>query len=358
MTDAANGPAPMPWSAAQATSIGSFPGTSARETARIVAGELPGFIHVAELPDRGPVAEIIGRTGGMLAAVSDHFALETTPAGWRFTSAAGRQMRQAWSMLGEDLDALEEQAQEYTGPVKVQVAGPWTLAASLELRTGERALRDDVAVWDIAEGLAEAIDSQVSDVRRRVPKASSIVVQVDEPGLPAVLEGRIGTASGLSTYRAVDPLMAERVLRRVLDGRTADVVGVHCCDEDVPVDLLRASGAHFVSLDLIPLEHERSLDDSLGRAWEAGLGILAGCVPSVGVGPLGDRRASAPLRAVLHRLGLENPRWLEQVAITPSCGLAGASPEWVRTALSACQAVGRVVRQDEVDGAGVADDEE
>lgn len=122
----------VPWSAAVATSIGSFPGTSPLETARIVAGELPDFVHVAELPDRGPGSDIIGRTGGLLAGVASGLALETTPQGWRFASASGRQMRLAQSFLGEDLDALEETAVDYAGPVKCQVAGPWTLAASID----------------------------------------------------------------------------------------------------------------------------------------------------------------------------------------------------------------------------------
>jgi len=342
--------APVPWASAEATSIGSFPGTSPRETARIIAGELAGFVHVAELPARGPGADMVGRTAAMLAAVSSHFAVETTPAGWRFTAAPGREVRHAWSMLAEDLDALEEQSEDYAGTVKVQVVGPWTLAAALEMRTGERALGDPKAVWDIAQALAEAIDGQVVELRRRLPKSGQVVVQIDEPSLPAVLEGRIGTASGLSAYRAIDGQAAERVLSHVIRGRASDVVGVHCCAIDIPLDLLRASGARFVSVDFVPLANDHSLDDGLGQAWEAGLGVLAGCVPAVGVGPLGDREASAPLRAVLHRLGLEDPQWLTQVAITPSCGLAGASPEWVRTALAACTAVGRVVRQDETEG--------
>ena len=46
---------------------------------------------------------------------------------------------------------------------------------------------------------------------------------------------------------------------------------------------------------------------------------------------------------------MEDDRWLAQVAVTPTCGLAGASPEWTRTALAACRAVGRVLRHDEDD---------
>ncbi len=338
----------FPWAAAVATSVGSFPGTSAFETARLVAGELADFVHVAELPGRGPGADMIGRTGGLLAGVASGLALETTPQGWRFASAVGRDMRRAQSFLGEDLDALEEMSVGYAGPLKCQVAGPWTLAAAIEMRTGERALRDPSAVADIADALAEAVRLHVADLRRRVPRASAIVVQLDVPALPAVLAGRIGTSSGLSSYAAVDEQAAEGILRRVFDaGREVGAhVGAHCCSSEIPIDLLRRSGAQFVSLDLTLLEHDDRFDDALGQAWEGNTGILAGCVPAVSVGDISDSNASAPMRAVLHRLGLEDPKWLDQVAITPACGLAGASPDWVRTALRACAAVGRVVRDD------------
>lgn len=338
----------VPWIAAAATGIGSLPGTSSMEAARIVVGELADFIHVLELPDRGPGADMVGRTGGMLASVSAGLALETTPAGWRFAMAPGRQMRLAQAFLREDLDALEENGVDYLGPVKVQVVGPWTMAAAVELRTGERALRDPQAVWDIAQALGAAVADHVADMRRRFPKAASVVVQFDEPSLAAVQEGRIGTASGLSSYRAVDDQDATRVLREVLDAArgVGAVAGVHCCAPDVPIDLLRTSGASFVSVDFVPLFTERALDEQIGRAFDAGLGIVAGTVPAIGSGDLGAAAASRPVRAVLHRLGLEGERWIAQLAVTPSCGLAGADPRWVRTALTACRATGAVLRDD------------
>jgi len=349
---------PYPWATAVATSVGSLPGTSASEAAVTITGELPDFLHVAELPARGPGADMIGRTGGMLAAVSAGMAVETTPDGWRFAAGIGRDMRMAASYLGEDLDALEEAALGYAGPVKCQVVGPWTMAAAVELPGGERALRDPAAVWDLGQALGEAVRTHVADLRRRLPRASAVVVQLDEPTLPAVLAGRIGTASGLSSYRAVDPQTAERLLGHVM-GVAVDagaVAGVHCCAPDVPVRLLRSSGAAFVSLDIAMLDRPSALDDALGEAWDAGLGILAGCVPATGSGSLSDTRASAPLRGLLHRLGLDDPAWLDQVAVTPACGLAGASPDWARTALAACTAVGKVLRQDESDERGPGDD--
>lgn len=339
----------MPWRPAAATGVGSMPGTSAREAARIVAGELPDLIHVVELPDRGPGSDMIGRTGAMLTQVESRFGLETTPDGWRIAGAGSRQMRLAHAYLGEDLDALEETTTAYAGPVKVQLVGPLTFAAAVELRSGERALRDPGAMRDIAEALALAAGEQVGDIRRRVPHASSVLIQWDEPGLPAVLEGRIGTASGLSSYAPVDPQQAERLLATVLAASGDAVSGVHCCAEAPPVDLLRSAGASFISIDITGLTD--ASDQAVGRLLESGGGLLAGSVPTAGSRRLSDTAASAPVRALLHRLGLEDDRHLAGVAISPTCGLAGASPAWARAALEACAAVGRVLRQDETGGA-------
>lgn len=349
---------PLPWRAAAATSIGSFPGGSSRETARVVAGELPDFIHVAELPQRGPGADMIGRSGGLLASVAAGLSLETTPGGWRIAGAVGRDARRAQSFLGEDLDAFEECAIDYSGPVKCQVVGPWTMAASVELPGGERMLRDAAAVWDIAQALGEAVRLHVADIRRRVPRATAVVVQFDEPSLPAVLAGRIGTSSGLSSYRAVGAQEAERVLRQVLDPIGGEGVfrGVHCCAAEPPIDLLRSSGVDFVSVDLTLLQDDASLDDAIGTVLDTGVGLLAGCVPSLDVERLSEARASEPLRTVLHRLGLDDAVWLDQVVVTPTCGLAGASPQWARQALAACRGVGRIVRDDESEGREGDDD--
>ena len=335
----------LPWVPAVATGVGSMPGESPLEAARIVAGELPDFLHVVELPARGPGADMVGRTGALLARVDAGLGLETTSDGWRFAGSIGRQMRRASSFLNQDLDALEETSQRYTGPVKVQVVGPWTMAASVELRSGERALADLGAADDIADALAAGLIDHVEELRRRVPGASSIVVQVDEPALPAVLEGRIGTASGLSSYAAVDPQVAGRVLRRVLDGSTGACVGVHCCAAQPPIALLREAGADFLSLDLTRIDD--GTDQALGHLLEAGEGLIAGTVPSTGTGRLSDTAASAPIRGLLDRLGLNDPRTLQRIAVSPTCGLAAASPAWARTALAACTAVGRVLRQDE-----------
>lgn len=343
----------LSWSSPTSTGVGSMPGTSPRETARIIAGELDGFLHLAELPARGPGADMVGRTMGLLHRVASDLGAETTPDGWRIAPGDGRSMRRARSWLDEDLDALEESASEADGPVKVQIVGPWTLAASVELASGERMLRDPGACRELAGALAEAVVSHLADVRRRLPRAH-LVLQVDEPALPAVLAGRVGTASGLSAYRAVEEPVASAALTAVLDAATdRALAGIHCCAQRAPVGLLQRAGATFVSIDLL-LEQD---EEEIGTAWESGLGLLLGAVPTIGEGRLVDARAAGPVLGLASRLGITDPGRLAQVVVTPSCGLAGASPSWARQALAGCRAAARILRDDHEDDRPVVERE-
>lgn len=184
----------------------------------------------------------------------------------------------------------------------------------------------------------------IDDVRRRVPGAS-IVVQIDEPALPQVLEGSIGTASGLSAYSAVDEQVATPVLAGVLAAITdgGATAGVHCCAEHPPIEMLAKAGASFLGIDLLrPFDQQQ-----LGAAWEGGLGLLAGTVPSIGQGIMSDTRASVPVRELASRLGLGDAQYLSRVVVTPTCGMSGASPQWVRTAYATVNAAARVLRGDE-----------
>lgn len=310
-----------------------MPGTDAREAAKTVTGSLDRFPHLPELPARGPGADMIGRTAGLLTEIYAH----VEPSGWRISDRPGRDTRRARSWLGEDLDALEEFTHGYAGPLKVQAAGPWTLAAGLELRNGEAALSDPGACRDITGSLAEGLRGHLAEVRRRVPGAE-VVLQLDEPSLVAVLRGRIGTASGYRTHRAVDRGVAEGALREVL--RVADTAAgrgpviVHSCAPDVPFALLRRAGATGVSFDA-GLLTERD-EEAIGEAVEGGMALFAGVVPAVD-GPLSDPAGSVMgVRTLWRRLGLAPGTLAESVVVTPVCGLAGASPGYARAALAQC----------------------
>src|SRR4051794_14433081 len=123
---------------ATASGVGSLPGTEPLEAVPLPLTVLPGLPYLPELPARGAGADMIGRTAGLLVEMP----VEVTPSGWRFAGHAGRDVRRAVSYLGQDLDALEERGQGYAGALKVQAAGPWTLAATVELAYGDKALRD------------------------------------------------------------------------------------------------------------------------------------------------------------------------------------------------------------------------
>jgi methionine synthase II (cobalamin-independent) len=313
----------------RATGIGSLPGDDIDAATGLVFTELPDFPHLPELPARGPGADLVGRTA---AALVDLY-VDLQPSGWRLVARPGLDVRRAAEMLDRDLDALVPVAATHDGPLKVQLAGPWTLAASLQTEHGP-ALADAGAVRDIIASLAEAARVHLAEVLRRVPHAQ-LTLQLDEPSLPAVLAGVVPTSSGLSRVRAVPAVDAEQALREVVTAAGVPVV-VHCCARDVPVHLLHASGAAAVSVDLAAARVDR---DVLGAAIEAGLHLWAGVVPSTGPGAApSPRQVVEPVRRLFRDLALGPETLIEQVVLTPACGLAGASQGWATTAL-------RLVRQ-------------
>ncbi|MER6673501.1 methionine synthase [Streptomyces sp. NPDC000983] len=317
------------FSLAPATGIGSMPGTDAREAAKTVTGSFEDFPHLPELPARGPGADMIGRTAGLLVELY----ARVEPSGWRIGDHPGRDTKRARSWLGEDLDALEEFTQGYEGQLKVQAVGPWTLAAALELRNGQAALSDPGACRDLAASLQEGLRQHLAEVSRRIPGAQ-LVLQLDEPSLTAVLRGRVRTASGYRTHRAVDRQIVEATLRDVVGVHAEGPVVVHSCAPDVPFALLRRAGAAAVSFDFSLLT-ERD-DDVIGEAVESGTRLLAGVVPGTD-GPLSDPAGSVMgVRTLWRRLGLRPGLLAESVTLTPACGLAGASPDYARKALAHC----------------------
>ncbi|MFD9262732.1 methionine synthase [Streptomyces sp. NPDC059538] len=313
---------------AAATGVGSLPGGDAREAAKTVTGSFEEFPHLAELPARGPGADMIGRSLGLLVDMYAH----VEPSGWRISDRPGRDSKRARSWLGEDLDALEEFTQGYTGKLKVQAVGPWTLAGALELHGGEAMLQDPGACRDLAGSLAEGLREHLADVRKRIPGAD-VVLQLDEPSLTAVLLGRVRSASGYRTYRAVDRQVVEGTLRDVFAVHDGDVV-VHSCAPEVPFALLRRAGATGVSFDFSLLTERE--DDAIGEAVEGGTKLFAGVVPGTDA-PLSDPGGSVMgVRKLWRRLGLAPGTLAESVVVTPSCGLAGASPTYARAVQAHC----------------------
>jgi methionine synthase II (cobalamin-independent) len=325
----------FPWPPGSVTGAGSMPDTDPLQATRTVFDELPELPHLPELPGRGPGADMIGRTAALLTDIP----AELTPGGWRLTARPGRDRRRALDFLGYDLDALEEVAQGYRGTLKVQVCGPWTLAASLELPTSlEPALTDHGAVADLTQSLAEGIAAHVKEVSRRVPGAT-LVLQIDEPSLPAVLNGAVPSASGWRRLAPVEADPATEGLRAVIQAANVYSI-VHCCAAGPPFGIIMQSGASGVSFDLSQLRREN--EDLFAEAVEAGAGIFTGVIQAQDSERTPASQLVSEITSVWRRIGLSLTAFHEQVVITPSCGLAGASPERATAVLATCREAARI----------------
>jgi methionine synthase II (cobalamin-independent) len=322
----------------RATGVGSMPGDSFAESMKVVLGELEDLPFLVELPDRGPHAGIVGRTAGMITELG----VDLQPAGWRLTDASGLDHQRAASLLAQDLDVLEELAQGELERLKVQAAGPWTLAASMELPRGGPVLGDHGARRELAQALAEGVRTHALDVRRRLSGAE-VVVQLDEPGLPAVLAGAIPTASGLHRHRPVTAPEAAEALEWLAAGLVEDgfEVALHCCAPDVPVGLLAETSVRALSFDLSAIGS--AVYDDFAEWSDGGRALWPGLVPAVD--PPGAAPTAADLTTRLlswwSALGHAEAESVPNTTVTPACGLAGASPSWARAALETARTVAR-----------------
>lgn len=297
-----------------ASGVGSWPGTDPLTAGRLIRDLLSdnGIPYLPELPDRGPGADLIGRTAARLVDLS----VDLQPSGWRLAPSADRNVRRARAHLRDDLEVLGEVYDGWQGPLKVALAGPWTLAASLWLPRGERVVSDPGACRDLTQSLAETVREVAGQVSAAVPGAT-VIVQLDEPSLPAVLAGSLRSASGLNSVRAPDQAVVRDGLATVRDAHPGRMV-LHCCAPGVPTSLLR-------SLDV-----ELSLDTALLTAatWEgvaelveSGRTLWAGAIPTDATGTHPGTYVEQ-FTQQWHRVGLP-VAGLQDLVVTPACGLGG-----------------------------------
>jgi methionine synthase II (cobalamin-independent) len=328
---------------AAATGIGSWPGTSPREAAEVVVGELHQLPHLVELPARGVGADLIGRAGAFLVDI----AIDTVPRGYRVSAGRTAVTRRAVSLLAEDVDALEE-AWEKAGlrgmqrTVKVQAPGPITLAAHLELANGHRAITDAGALRDLAGSLAEGVAIHRAEIARRLE--CTAVVQFDEPSLPAALAGRLTGVTSLTPVHPVD----ESAAAGLLDDCVATIgggVAIHSCAPGLPWTMLARSSVSAVSVDLSTLTAAEL--DGVGEFLESGRTVLLGVVAATAPdrGPSADEVAKAVVE-VTDRLGFARAVLPEQIGMTPACGLAAATSQWARTAIELTQKAADAIADD------------
>jgi methionine synthase II (cobalamin-independent) len=320
-----------------------MPGTDPAEAAATVVGELPDLPHLPELPKRGLGADIIGRTAALLVDL----AIEVLPSGYRVTAKPGLDHRRATELMLRDLDAFQDaldRAGTRPAAVKIQVAGPWTLTAGIELPRGHRVLTDHGALREFTQSLGEGIAQHANEMAQRT--GTPVIVQLDEPSLPTVLAGALRTPSGLGTVGAVAEPDARDTLHDVIEAAkhaTGQPVIVHCCATRPPVALLHQAGADAIALDATILDGvPATLADEIGEAWDAGTTFLLGTVPSTDPArPPTLAEAAGPALRLVDRLGFPRSLLAERAMPTTACGLAGATDDWAKRALALVRDLGK-----------------
>jgi methionine synthase II (cobalamin-independent) len=302
------------------TGIGSLPGLDPVRANSLVSEIFPDLPFLVELPDRGAGADLVGRASLYLADL--HFDLQ--PSGWRLVDRAGSDERRARGLLARDLDAFQEALSGYEGPIKTQLTGPLTMAALLNTSRGGSVLADQGACKDITQSLVEGVRAHVEELRKRVPGATKVYLQIDEPMLPRVAAGEISSASGLSRIRK--PSRSEIVETIGAFSGLADEYVLHCCAAGVDLEVLRDAAVGIISIDY----KHFAIADVWGRWLEGGGGVWLGVVSGVDA-PLPKASATvSDMRQRFSGLGFDLAKLAPRIGVTASCGYAGASEDYVR----------------------------
>jgi hypothetical protein len=316
--------------------LGPWPGTDPLEEQTVVVGDLAAVPEgVDGLPFRVqlPARDGVDGTGRAAAALLD-LPAELGPHGWKLADRPGHDLARARAVVRAELDALAIAAHGWAGALVLPTTGPLTLAASLYLARGDRALADQGAVRDLTESLAAGLVEELDRVRVAVPGAEPVVL-LHEPMLAAVLVGAVPTFSGFSAIRRVPgPVVTER-LRTVVDAvrqAGATRVVVHLGDAWVALPAVTGSGADAVGLSVRQGLDERGWE-RLAEAVEGGLRVWAALPPvasSQCAGPDVRGQAETLLRP-WGRVGLPVDR-LDDVVLVP--GTTAPTPSAARRALA------------------------
>lgn len=308
------------------TAAGSLPGTDFRGALTAMAEALPEVLPLPELPARGVGSDMIGRALGLVSGLG----FDLQPAGWRLVPNPGADHRRAVAQWRRDLDDAEELLQGFDGVLKIGVAGPWTLASTVERPMGDRLLADHGARREVAQALAEGVAGLRAELSRRVPGAT-LWMQIDEPSLLAVAEGRVPTASGFSRHRRVDMPALVEALRPLADGSW-----LHCCAPGRWLDVARRAGFAGASVDAALVDL-----DELAQWRDEGRGLILGVVDTARGPQTVDDLVRASLR-VLRAIQVDS---LEGVLLGTACGMSGWRRQDVTQQLEALRRAAALVEE-------------
>jgi|GEM_PF-3270260 len=204
---------------------------------------------------------------------------------------------------------------EFTRFIKIQITGPVTLLRLPDMHGNELSTFPTVAAR-LEEFLLACARRMVHLCR---PLDIPVWIQVDEPSFPADPE---------------DPRMPEAQERlqgfiNKLKLLTRSIVGVHACGARRLAPLLDINGLSFVSLEMHYLSDDRQNVEDLAVWMADDRDLLAGSVDILTLEDDHDRDIITALSNIITRLGFELGSTIdamEQVYLTPTCGLGGLTP--------------------------------
>ena len=241
--------------------------------------------------------------------------------------------RRARALLAGDLnmvaDVLGAESGADTGPVVLSLLGPVSLAATVHVRNGEKLQSDPGARRDLTQSWCAGMTGLRAALRRNTDGRGTVLV-LHEPELERVLAGRIPTASGYRTLRALPRHEVRTALTdAVRAARSAGVVAVA-----LDVGPAHPRWARDVGADIAVLpapDGPTAQWEPLAALHEAGVGL---CLDSVPVS------ARTPLRAGVERivrpwseLGMD-PAALLGTGLAPSAEVSGLTPPELPAALA------------------------
>ena len=313
--------------------LGELPGASIIAAADIVAGETGDLRQLPILPARG--VDVVGLTTGILPGIN----VDAGPRSWVLSTRPQLRTRRMWDRVEADLDQCEQAWGTRIDSVKIQVAGPWTLSASIELSNGHRALTDTGALRDLTESLIAGIQEYSADVRARFD--TEVYVQLDEPLLAQVRDGSLPGTSQFDEIPSINDAdlgerlsgVIERAEVRYLNQtgylplwKVAQITGVETCQ--VTLDTVRGSEQY----------------DGMGHALAAGMRV------GLGMTRAGDDRDPRHLAVdVAHmwdELGLDRTLLTHAVDVHPRGGLANCTLLDAAAALRTARTVADMLDKD------------
>jgi hypothetical protein len=291
------------------TAIGSLPHRDCDEATELVYRLLPDLPAAPQLPQRsageGMLAQVASGVAGI--HIDDAGRLHIDPASIDPSPGSSEPAFDDASWGG--LNAFLSRAGGQTDAVKVQLAGPVTLALAL--------VDAGVAPSAALPAAGLIVEQRAAALRRHVAAAlpqALVIAFLDEPGLTAF-------SSPVAPFEPTDVI---EVLSATLASLGPDTVtGLHCCG---PTDwrLVASAGPDVISAPVgIGLEDEGQV---VAPFLEGGGVVAWGAVPTDR--PISDdagllcRQLVATWRA-LRADGCDADLLRQHALITPACGMAG-----------------------------------